>query len=131
NAVRHERFGGCVPSVTADALGTSTVVMQIPPATRPQTRTYPRPRLRTGVRRTALVREDQPQTATEPAGTSLQTFSLVVQPASITTLRLSFVMGWGLRRTDDTSMPPGVLNGAVPCTAEASLLAQSATAASP
>ena len=62
----------------------------------------PRPRASDGgyvVR--LLLREDQPQTETEPAVTPLQTLSFVVQPASITTLRLSLVIGCGLRRIDD------------------------------
>ena len=131
NVVRHDRVGGGVPPVSADALGTSTVVMQIPPATRPQSRTYPRPRVRTGVRRTALLDEDQPQTETEPAVTPLQTLSFVVQPASITTLRLSLVIGCGFRRIVDNELPPGVWNGAVPWTFEGSGLAHSAMADSP
>src|SRR5262245_54182490 len=38
------------------------------------------------------------QTATEPAVTPLHTFSLLVQPASMTTSRLSLVMGCGWSR---------------------------------
>ena len=55
-----------------------------------------------------LVDTDQ-QTGTEPAVTPLHTLSLVVQPASMTTLRLSLVMGCGLSRIDVSLLPPGLV----------------------
>ena len=49
----------------------------------------------------------QLQAGTEPAVTPLQTLSLVVQPASITTFRLSFVIGWGVSRIVDSVFAAG------------------------
>src|SRR5262245_49400091 len=71
------------------------------------------------------------QLGTEPAFTPLHTLSLVAQPASITTARLSVVIGCGWRRIDETSLPPGVLNASVPFTLLTSLSLHSATADSP
>src|SRR5262245_52065663 len=48
---------------------------------------------------------DQPQAATAPAATPAQASSLLIQPASITSLRLSLVIGLGARRMALTSTP--------------------------
>ena len=62
------------------------------------------------------MRRGQPQAATEPASTPSHSVASSIQPASSTTSRLSCVIGIGSSRIDVTSMPPGVVNGAVPAT---------------
>src|SRR3989442_15552794 len=62
------------------------------------------------------LRTHQPQAEALPAGTPWQRSALVTQPASRTSLRLSLVIGFGVRRIELRLFPPGVLNWAVPLT---------------
>src|SRR5688572_16552910 len=71
------------------------------------------------------------QAVTVVSVTPWQSASLVIQPASTTRLRLSLRIGIGASSIEATSLPPGVVNGAVPGTAATSLLAHRATAAVP
>src|SRR3954451_21153384 len=67
----------------------------------------------------------------DAAGTSLQRSALVIQPASMTRLRLSLVSGCGAMMIELTSLPPGVLKGAVPAILSTVVPLHSWTAASP
>src|SRR5690606_16319261 len=65
-------------------------------------------------------KEEGPRSPGAPASTQLQgagpavtpwhSSSLVIQPASTTTDRLSLVMATGARKTEFISLPPGVVN---------------------
>src|SRR3954447_1049420 len=65
------------------------------------------------------------------ASTPAQSLSLVIQPASMTRLRLSLVSGCGAMMIELTWFLPGVVNGAVPLTLSTVVPLQSWTAASP
>src|SRR3954453_15947463 len=56
--------------------------------------------------------EGQLQAGVDPAGTLAHTASFVAQPATIVSFRLAFVMAVGVRITDWTDFPPGVVNAA-------------------
>ena len=66
-----------------------------------------------------------------PAFTPWQTLSWVIQPASMTTSRLSLVIGIGVSRIEVILLPPGESNGSTPLTAVSSVPLASWTAASP
>src|SRR5437870_13757514 len=74
---------------------------------------------------------NQPQADTFPAGTPWQRSASVIQPASRTSLRLSFVIGFGVRRIELRLFPPGVLNDVAPVTLLGSELLPRWIAASP
>src|SRR2546425_7642008 len=77
------------------------------------------------------LRMHQPQAEALPAGTPWQRSALVPQPASRTSLRLSLVIGLGVRRIELRLFPPGVVNLAVPVTLLGSEFLHSWIAASP
>src|SRR5438105_4286982 len=81
---------------------------------------------------TTILDRDQPQAFTVPALTPLHTSSLVIQPASITTFRLSWVIGTGVRNTECIGTflgPPS--NTTEPVTASILVPLASCTATSP
>src|SRR3989442_5356682 len=65
------------------------------------------------------------------AATPWHRSAFVIQPASRTSFRLSFVIGFGVRRIELRLFPPGVLKRAVPLTLLGSEFLHSWTAASP
>src|SRR3989442_10270966 len=73
----------------------------------------------------------QPQAVTFPAATPWHRSAFVIQVASRTSLRLSFVIGFGVRRIELRLFPPGVVNLAVPVTLLGSEFLHSWIAASP
>src|SRR3989442_2925308 len=73
----------------------------------------------------------QPQAVTFPAATPWHRSAFVIQPASRTSFRLSFVIGFGVRRIELRLFPPGVLKSAVPLTLLGSVFLHSWTEASP
>src|SRR5690606_23973470 len=56
----------------------------------------------------------QSQAATLPEATPAQASSLLIQPASITTFRLSLRIGTGARKTDLVTLPPGGVKSTTP-----------------
>src|SRR5262249_33862815 len=58
--------------------------------------------------------KSQLHTATLPAGTPWQTSSFLIQPASITVLRLSLVIATGFRKVAFMVLPPGLFHCTVP-----------------
>src|SRR4051794_14123968 len=70
----------------------------------------------------------QLQAGVEPAVTPAHTASFVTQPASIVSFRLSLVMAVGVRMTELTVLPPGVVNGVALSDAGAAAFGRSAGA---
>src|SRR5439155_13477623 len=99
----------------------------------PRGRSMTRPARRMPGGASSLLRGrwDHPQAETFPAPTPWQRSALVIQPASRTLLRLSFVIGSGVSKIELSVLPPGVLNAAVPLTLLGSVFLQSCIAESP